>query len=60
VPRAVVIGETMAAWVLSDALMEKLGGDSLDEQLPRFANLRRSRLADLPMDNASWRFRYES
>jgi chorismate synthase len=60
VPRAVVIGEAMAAWVLADALMEKLGGDSLDEQLPRFASLRRSRLADLPMDNATWRFGYET
>jgi chorismate synthase len=26
VPRAVVIGEAMAAWVLADALLEKLGG----------------------------------
>lgn len=60
VPRAVVIGEAMAAWVLADALMEKLGGDSLEEQLPRFAALRQSRLADLPMDNASWRFAYEA
>ena len=40
VPRAVVIGEAMAAWVMADALMEKLGGDSLEEQLPRFAALR--------------------
>jgi hypothetical protein len=40
--------------------MEKLGGDSLEEQLPRFASLRQSRLADLPMDNASWRFGYEA
>ena len=60
VPRAVVIGEAMAAWVLADALMEKLGGDSLDEQLPRFASLRQSRLSDLPMDNAAWRFGYEA
>jgi chorismate synthase len=60
VPRAVVIGEAMAAWVLADALMEKLGGDSLEEQLPRFAGLRQSRLADLAMDNAIWRFGYEA
>lgn len=59
-PRAVVIGEAMAAWVLADALMEKLGGDSLEEQTPRFAGLRRSRLADLPMDAETWRFGYES
>jgi chorismate synthase len=60
VPRAVVVGEAMAAWVLADALIEKLGGDSLDEQLPRFAGLRQSRLGDLPMDNAAWRFGYEA
>ncbi len=59
VPRAVVIGEAMVAWVLADTLMRKLGGDSLAEQLPRFATLRQSRLQDLPMDNATWRFGYE-
>ena len=59
VPRAVVIGEAMVAWVLADALLEKLGGDSVDEQWPRFATLRQSRLEDLPMDNAAWRFGYE-
>jgi len=31
VPRACVISEAMVAWVLADALMEKLGGDSLTE-----------------------------
>jgi chorismate synthase len=60
VPRAVVVGEAMAAWVIADALMEKLGGDSLAEQLPRFAALRQSRLEDLPMDNRPWRFGYET
>ncbi len=59
VPRAVVIGEAMAAWVLADALMEKLGGDSLDEQRPRFAALRRSRVEDARMDGVAWRFGYE-
>ena len=58
VPRAVVIGEAMVAWVLADELIRKLGGDSLSEQLPRFASLRQSRLEDLPMDNAPWRFGY--
>ncbi len=60
VPRAVVIGEAMVAWVIANALMEKLGGDSLAEQLPRFAALRENRLADLPMDNLPWRFGYET
>jgi chorismate synthase len=36
VPRACVIGEAMVAWVLADALMEKLGGDSLGEMKTRF------------------------
>jgi chorismate synthase len=31
VPRACVIGEAMVAWVLADALIEKFGGDSVDE-----------------------------
>lgn len=39
VPRAVPILEAMLAYVLADALVEKLGGDSLDEMLPRFAAL---------------------
>ena len=57
VPRAVVVGEAMVAFVLADALIEKLGGDSLEEMRPRFAALRRSHLDDLPMDNVPWRFR---
>jgi chorismate synthase len=58
VPRTCVVGEAMVAFVLADALIEKLGGDSLAEMRPRFAALRRSRLEDLPMDNAPWRFGY--
>jgi chorismate synthase len=60
VPRAVVIGEAMAAWVLADELMRKLGGDSLEEQMPRFAALRRNRLDDLAMDGKTWRFGYQT
>jgi chorismate synthase len=51
VPRAVPILEAMAAFVLADALIEKLGGDSLNEMKPRFDQLRKARLEDLPMDN---------
>jgi chorismate synthase len=51
VPRAVPILEAMVAFVLADALLEKLGGDSLSEMKPRFENLRLARLEDLPMDN---------
>ncbi|HIQ05439.1 MAG TPA: chorismate synthase [Anaerolineae bacterium] len=60
VPRAAVVGEAMVAFVLADALLEKLGGDSLDEMRPRFAALRRLMLDDLPMDNGSWRFGYDT
>ncbi len=56
VPRAGVILEAMTAFVLADALIEKLGGDSLLEMKPRFAQLRQARLEDLLMDNVQWRF----
>jgi chorismate synthase len=55
-PRAVVIVEAMVAFVLADALLEKLGGDSLAEMLPRFKALRRARLEDLPMDGQAHTF----
>jgi chorismate synthase len=50
VPRAVPILEAMIAFVLADALLEKLGGDSLSEMRPRFDALRQARLSDLKMD----------
>ncbi|MCQ3952543.1 MAG: chorismate synthase [Chloroflexi bacterium] len=51
VPRAVPILEAMTAFVLADALLEKLGGDSMTEIKPRFNSLRQATLEDLPMDN---------
>jgi chorismate synthase len=60
ITRAVPIGEAMMAIVIADALLEKLGGDSMEEMMPRFHTLRRSRLEDLPMDNVEWRFGYGS
>lgn len=51
VPRAVPILEAMVAIVLADALIEKLGGDSMNEMKPRFDSLRKARLEDLQMDN---------
>ncbi|MBI3174828.1 MAG: chorismate synthase [Chloroflexi bacterium] len=53
VPRAVPILEAMVAFVLADALLEKLGGDSIAEMKPRFETLRRANLQDLPMDNTA-------
>jgi chorismate synthase len=52
VPRAVPILEAMVAFVLADALIEKLGGDSMNEMKPRFEALRKARLEDLQMDNS--------
>jgi chorismate synthase len=51
VPRAVPILESMVAFVLADALLEKLGGDSINEMKPRFESLRKATLEDLQMDN---------
>ncbi|HMR99606.1 MAG TPA: chorismate synthase [Anaerolineales bacterium] len=51
VPRAVPILEAMVAFVLADALLEKLGGDSMNEIKPRFESLRKATLDDLQMDN---------
>jgi chorismate synthase len=51
VPRAVPILEAMVAFVLANALIEKLGGDSLEEMKQRFDRLRRANLDDLQMDN---------
>jgi chorismate synthase len=50
VPRAAPVLEAVVAFVLADALLEKLGGDSMEEIHSRFASLRRARLPDLPMD----------
>ena len=58
-PRAVPVGEAMMAIVLTDALMEKLGGDSIEEMKPRFKSLRQNRVDNLPMNNVEWRFGYE-
>jgi len=51
VPRAVPILEAMVAFVLAEALIEKLGGDSMEEMKPRFESLRNLTLEDLQMDN---------
>jgi len=52
VPRAVPILEAMIAFILADALLEKLGGDSIDEMRPRFDSLRHATLSDLPQDGS--------
>lgn len=59
-PRAVPIIEAMVAIVLADALMEKLGGDSMAEMQDRFARLRRAEVDALVLHNTAWRFGYDS
>lgn len=49
VPRAVVVVEAMTAFTIADALLEKLGGDTLPELKQRFAGLRRLKLADISL-----------
>jgi chorismate synthase len=56
VPRAVPILEAMVAFILADALLEKLGGDSIAELKPRFASLRQATLSDLPQDGSEHTF----
>jgi chorismate synthase len=51
VPRAVPVVEAMIAYVLADALLEKLGGDSLEEMLPRFEALKRAKLTDIALSD---------
>ncbi len=56
VPRAAVVGEAMVLLVLAGALLEKSGGDSMDEVEARFGDLRRSHLDDLQMRAAPIEF----
>ncbi|MGB7095482.1 MAG: chorismate synthase [Anaerolineales bacterium] len=50
VPRAVPILEAMISFVLADALIEKLGGDSLSEMRTRYEALPQNRLSDFDLD----------
>lgn len=58
-PRAVPVIEAMVAFVMADALLEKLGGDSIEEMRPRFEQLNKGNIADYFMHNQEWRFGYE-
>jgi chorismate synthase len=39
VPAAMVVGEAMVAYIMADALLEKFGGDSMDELLERVESM---------------------
>ena len=51
VPRAVPVVEAMVAFVLADALLEKLGGDSMQEIQTRFLSLCQQNLSDLKLED---------
>ncbi|MCP4501993.1 MAG: chorismate synthase [Deltaproteobacteria bacterium] len=55
-PRAVVIGEAMLAFVLANALLEKVGGDTLGEIVERSARLRGNTMDALNLHGRDWRF----
>lgn len=59
VPRACVVGEAMLSFVLLDALLNKLGGDSKQEIHRRFLELKKGRLCELAMKTKPWRFNYD-
>ena len=50
VPRAVPILEAMISFVLANALIEKLGGDTLSEMDTRYQSLPQNRLSDFDLD----------
>ena len=56
VPRAVPIAEAVVAQVLANALLDKLGGDSLAEIQPRLHALSRAHLDDVALHGRPWRF----
>ena len=53
VPRAVPVVEAMVAFIVADALLEKVGGDSMQEIMPRYKELRQQTLSDLRLENSS-------
>ena len=53
VPRAAVVGEAMLCFVLAEALLEKLGGDSVREMRRRFEELPHGQIDDLEIASDS-------
>ncbi len=50
VPRAVPILEAMVAFVLADALLDKLGGDNMDEIAERYKQLHKNEINGFKLD----------
>lgn len=60
VQRACVVGEAMLSFVLLNALMEKIGGDSRDDMHKAYQFQNRGKRGELTMKTSPWRFNYES
>jgi chorismate synthase len=56
VPRAAVVAEAVVCLVLADALIQKLGGDSLTEMRTRFNTIKNGTMTKLELDNEPIRF----
>ncbi len=59
VQRAAVVGEAMLSFVVLNALMEKIGGDSRDSMLKAYSHLHKGYTGELHMKEAPWRFNYD-
>lgn len=57
-PRVLPVAEAMMALVIADALLEKLGGDHIEELAARFEKLPKGRLSEICLRNQPWRFLY--
>lgn len=60
VQRACVVGEAMLSYVLLNALMDKIGGDSKIDMLKTYEFLNRGKRGEVSMKTEPWRFNYES
>jgi chorismate synthase len=59
VPRALPIGEAMLSFVLANAILEKLGGDNIEEMKQSFSYLRNININNMRFINKKWKFDYE-
>ena len=57
--RALIIGESMLAFVIANAFLKKCGGDSFEEIQERYTLLKRAKLGDFKLDAKPWKFNYD-
>lgn len=60
VQRACVVGEAMLSFVLLNALIEKIGGDSKTDMLKSYEFINRGERGEVTMKTEPWRFNYGS